>query len=332
VCAEWDCKNTSGGYYSMWRFNVMVEVQMYGHTFETDVSEVTDLLYKHRPFVYTHFSEPCGPCAVEFMMQHADLIKRIDGGVDEMVGDKPLGFDELDSHNTAEYYQNLDNSYRQSGAGDNVLYCRGTVDSGHAFLQYWHFEPSSCLPEAVDPWHEGDWEMMQIAVRLDQSVKDFVPFTVTASQHYYGQTIRWDEIGNGPSSQGQDYVGKSVHRPYIHVAVDSHATYFRNGYFRCPLTGGSSNHGLQYVDAPNAFPILDANTGSNYYSYDMRTFHNSMISSWYGRWGEDAWILGSGDGPRSPWFRQTAKWIWQDPKGFNNYYTKSSHELETKIP
>ena len=300
-----------------------------GETYSSEEHIVEDPLYKHRPFVYICPGEYSGPVTCEFMMQHADLYRRIEGWFDEKVADGPLTFENLsDDHDNNEHYQDLADAYRLDNSGTHVIYCRGTVDSGHAFLQYWHFEPSSCLPEAYEPWHEGDWEMFQIALKLDQDigVQELRPIAVTGSQHYYGQTIRWDEIGNGPESQDQDYVGKSGHRPYVHVALRSHATYFRAGYFRCPLTPGStSNHGLQYYDAPNWPPILDDQTDSVYYSYMLETFHNDMISHWAGRWGQDAWIFESAMGPRSPAYRATCVNVWNNPKGFNNNYVKEGH-------
>ena len=319
LLAQWNGKNTSGNYYDKWDFRAVIEVVINGTTLTSNEHPIADLLYKHRPLVYIHSSEFSGPVAAEFMMDHADLYDRSEIP-DEKVADDPLSFSDLSSHDTTDYYQNLYNAYRQSGAGTHEVYCRGTTASGHAFLQYWQFEPSSSLPDLLTFYHEGDWEMFQIAVKLDTSAEELKPIAITGSQHYYGQTIRWAETGNGPASQNQDYVGKSGHQPKVYVARETHATYFRNGDFR--TRSGSANHGDQYEEAPT-IPHTDDETGGNSYSYTLKIFHNSMISHWNGNWGEDGLpLVPHDDGPPSPRYRVTAVNVWTDPKGFNNYYRK----------
>ena len=321
LLAEWDGKDASGDYYNKWDFRAVIQVVIDGETYTSNEHTIVDLLYKHRPVVYVHANEPCGPQDVAIMMDNADLYKRKTLWPDEKVGDAPLSFSDLSSHDATNYYMNLDNAYRQTNEGDNVVYCRGTINSGHAFLQYWHFEPSSSLPESTGVWHEGDWEMFQIAVKLDTSVEELKPIAITASQHYYGQTIRWASVGNGPGSQDQDYVGKSGHRPKVYVALRAHATYFRQGYFKTRT--GTANHGDQYESAPNPAPTRDDETGGNSYSYTLKIFHNSMISHWQGKWGQDQWVPGeSDDGPRRPKYRTTAVNVWDNPKAFNNDYRK----------
>jgi len=272
------------------------------------------------------------------MMEHADLYDK-DPWPDEKVTSKPLDFDDLVDHDWDNYYQDIDNNYRESGAGVRVVYCRGTTDTEktHAFLQYYHFEPSSSLPDTLTFWHEGDWEMFQIAVKLDTSQEEMTPIAVTAAQHYYGQTIRWNEEGNGPGSQDQDYVGKSVHRPKVYVARETHATYFRDGDFRCSWEPGTTdNHGDQYDEAPT-IPYLDDETGTVAHSYSLLVFQNSMISHWRGLWGADLIIYG--DGPPGPAYKSTAVNAWDAPKAFNNYYRKLDHypdgdpeQADTNIP
>jgi len=131
-------------------------------------------------------------------------------------------------------------------------------------------------------------------------------------------------MNNGSDSQDQDYVGKSVHRPRVYVARETHATYFRDGDFRCSWSPGTTeNHGYQYEEAPT-IPYLDDETGSESYSYTLSIFTNSMISYWEGLWGADLIIFG--DGPPSPKYRYVKSdpyiYIWTNPKGFNNYYRK----------
>jgi len=268
---------------------------------------------------YTHPQEGSPPVEVQMMMRHADLYDQ-SKWPDGKVKDGPLSFSDLrGTHDATNYYQNIDDNYHQGHGGDPVVYCRGTVASGHAFLQYYHFETSSCWPESSTPYHEGDWEMFQIAVKLDTGEEQMTPIAVTGAQHYYGQTIRWAAIGNGPASQDQDYVGKSDHRPKVYVALNAHATYFRDGDFKTRT--GSDNHGDQYDSAPNDWPTYDDETGASTCTYELRTFHDSMISDWKGKWGRDR-FLPKADGPYGPKYKETAEMVWDDPKGFHNYYLK----------
>ena len=330
LLAEWNGKDVNGVYYDddKWDFRAVIKVVIGGLTCMSNEHPIADLLYKHRPLVYVHSNEFSGPVAAEFMMDHADLYKRKTSWPDEKLASQPLDFNDLSGPNDAtNRYQNLYNSYRQSGAGTHEVYCRGTINSNYIFLHYWHFEPSSSIAEDTGVYHEGDWEMFQIAVEPNTAAKELQPIAITASQHYYGQTIRWAEIGNGPSSQDQDYVGKSGsgHRPKVCVALRSHATYFRQGYFK--VATGGANHGYQYDAAPNPWPTKDDATGGSSYSYTLRIFHNSMISHWHGNWGQDGVpLLPHDDGPPSPAHREVHSSpsinMWDEPKEFNNYYRK----------
>ncbi len=324
--------------YPGWDYRIKLQMVKGTQTITSDQNSVTDLLYKHRPVVYVHENELTGPQDVNSMLSFADLYSSLI----TRVASSELQFTDLSSYDTTSHFQNLADNMRQVNERPNVIYCRGIEQSDYIFLQYWHFEPSSSIPETAGIWHEGDWEMFQVAVEPNTTDEELQPTSVTASQHYYGQTIRWKETGNGPGSQDQDYVGKSGNRPKIYIALNSHATYFRQGYFK--TRSGGENHGDQYDSAPNVFPILDDETGSDSYSYTLQIFHNNMISHWKGRWG----IYGipgvpHDDGPRSPVYREVHSTphiqMWTDPKGFNNEYRKRntypsgaySHP-ETNIP
>ena len=327
LLAEWNGKDASVDYYDKWDFRAVIEVMIGGETFTSNEHPIADLLYKHRPLMYVHDDELTGPQDVSCMMAHADLYRRIPWSDDEELASAPLDFDDLSGSNDAtDRYQNLENAYRETNDEPNEVYCRGTIDSGYIFLQYWHFEPGSSLPDTLTFWHEGDWEMFQIAVEPNTVARELQPIAITGSQHYYGQTIRWDSNGfdNGPFSQDQDYVGKDPNgeRPKVYIARESHATYFRDGDFRVPWEPGcTDNHGYQYAQAPT-LPYLDDETGSQCYDYTLCVFSNSMISHWQGRWGQDPWTVESGYGARSPHDRSTAENMWTEPKSFNNYYLK----------
>jgi len=317
---DWDGKKNSSSYYDKWDFRAEIEATFSEAKCTSNEHPIADLLYKHRPLVYTHADEDSPPVEVEMMLDHADLYDQ-DEFPDELKEESPLTFTDLSTYDALHYYQDLDDTYHKDHGGDEVVYCRGTVASGHAFLQYYHFETSSCIPGSTDPWHEGDWEMFQVAVKLDTGEETMTPIAVTGSQHYYGQTIRWASDGNGPDSLDQDYVGKSTDRPMIHVALRAHATYFRaasaiNVDSWPPAS--TANSGCQYDDG---WSLKKDATGSNSCAYELRTFHHSMISHWQGKWGKDQFSPGA-DGPRSPKYRSTAVNVWDAPKGFNNYYRK----------
>jgi len=330
LLAEWDGKNASGDYYNKWDFRAVIEAVIGGVTFTSNEHVITDLLYKHRPLVYyDDEDELSGPQDVNCMMKHADLY--IDKIINEKVDSAPLDFDDLrDANDATNRFQDLNDVYHQVNTESNTLYCRGTTASGHAFLQYWHFEPSSSVPGSNDVFHEGDWEMFQIAVEPNTAAEELQPIAITGSQHYYGQTIRWalvDPCDNGPGSVDQDYVGKSGHQPKVYVAVNSHATYFRQaGEINVDSwpPGSTANSGCQY---DTGWSLKKDETGSQGYTYTLRIFHDPMISHWHGRWGEERWGIpppyaDSDDGPRSPIYRETAVEVWTHPREFNNYYLK----------
>ena len=182
------------------------------------------------------------------------------------------------------------------------------VDSGYVFVQYWFFYGTSYSPALESLFgaqvyvHEGDWEMVQFAVRLkrsddmtttdiDESTKPYwlAPFAATASQHFYGQTLKWEEASGDhpPTSQNQDYLEKSgAFQPVVYVGRKSHATYFRAGSFTA-VGGSPSNPQFQYgspdifgfdsVDGATTFPIANS---------DLRWLkEQSLVNQWAGRWG-----------------------------------------------
>jgi len=178
LLAEWDGKDGSGDCYDKWDFRAIIQVIINGTTCTSGEQQIQELLYKHRPLIYIHADEFCGPNTVSLMLVHSDLYER---GEEDPVEDEPLYFDDLSSHNSTAHYQDLDNDYRESDTGPDYIYCRGTVQSGHAFLQYYHFESGSTGPD-LSLWiyrHEGDWEMFQIAVKLDTEAEELKPIAVT---------------------------------------------------------------------------------------------------------------------------------------------------------
>jgi len=177
-------------------------------------------------------------------------------------------------------------------------------------------------------WHEGDWEMMQIAVsELDTTsaslkAKWMEPRSATASQHYQGQTLRWDSVGNGPGTRNQDFVGKAgVYRPDVYIALNTHATYFSpNMWFRFGTGPGAS--GWPYQASPQ-WNQIDDRTGNTAYSYSLQYLHGHTLAAWQGFWGKTG---GVDHGPRGPGWSEygtTGQRKFANPRGFNNFYLKS---------
>lgn len=107
-------------------------------------------------------------------------------------------------------------------AKECYVYSRVVADHNWAVLQYHYFYTFNDYrtnAEGINN-HEGDWEMVAVFLKNDNSskeVEDFVPFGVACSQHENGQFRFWDQesfkiIGN---------------RPKIFVALGSHANYFK---------------------------------------------------------------------------------------------------------
>ena len=122
---------------------------------------------------------------------------------------------------------------------------------GYVFLQYWFFYFYSNNP-FKSLHHEGDVEYLQVAIKISDlrfpKMKRFWlnPFSATASQHYYGQTLEWD-IDNGSCPEDPHEQRRIEHqhgRPCIYIAIGTHAMYFAHGEF---LTTDKK--------FPNLFPI-----------------------------------------------------------------------------
>jgi hypothetical protein len=115
------------------------------------------------------------------------------------------------------------------------------------FLQYWMFETYSSAPFnmpgyvpgfIIHEWpivhHEGDLEHVQVALRLfdpsdrwDRS-SWLQPIAVTASQHYYAQTVKWNAYdGDAPErAYLQTHVQHTENARFsVFVALGAHATY-----------------------------------------------------------------------------------------------------------
>ena len=179
---------------------------------------------------------------------------------------------------------------------------RGNVNNEeYLFLQYWMFYDfsNSFLDFLLTPFHEGDVEYVQVAVKLFGRdwplLKDYWmrPFGATASQHYYGQTLGWDRLdGSAKDRATIRTVEHTNGRPHVYVAQGTHATYFAEATFKTDLL-------RQHLDT--ALPIQWENfpIGAGAYETTVRGARSytlircpEIFLSWRGRWG---WV-GSVDG------------------------------------
>ncbi|MCH7226657.1 hypothetical protein [Haloferula sp. A504] len=119
---------------------------------------------------------------------------------------------------------------------------RDTANEEYLFAQYWLFydysNSSVDLPLTGIPHHEGDLEYAQVCLRKwnpasrSSKAEWMTPYSATASQHYYGQTLAWDSEDGSlpPNPQEIDHVPHDGNgRPFIYVADGTHATYFAPG-------------------------------------------------------------------------------------------------------
>ena len=218
-----------------------------------------------------------------------------------------------DAGGVADHYIDIKDSNRNSTGGLPYLLHRGhaygfsrNYKPNYVFIQYWMYETASHLPYNTTGlmsnvfWHEADWEMVQIAVRLkDSALPDnkadwILPWAATASQHYYGQTLAWRiDHPNAPTSvSGQRYVETAENDPNrirIYIAENSHATYFRDGDINTPESS-STGVGTQVQYMP-VFLAFDRISGAELLDdsdlLPLEKKNQTGIYDWPGKWGGD---------------------------------------------
>jgi hypothetical protein len=102
----------------------------------------------------------------------------------------------------------------------NRVYGRVKPDGDYRWLQYWFFyyyNDYNLLGHFLGAGrHEGDWEMIQIALGEEDE-----PTLAVFAQHEHAKTSDWDQVDLVPGTA----------RPIVYVARGSHASYFETGYF-----------------------------------------------------------------------------------------------------
>ena len=339
---------------------------------------IHDLVWKHRPIVYMGTGEIVGPPQDPFnsivrpWMRHKNGVDKLNPDSDTSAISPPPTYNDfgsltsadtenvlMRSDSTANPYFDIHDSHLQATRADGVLWHYSPLDAGaslkhnnYAFIQFWMYEPSSHgvfnkygigNNELV---HEGDWEMCQFTIRLDNpdepgTKKYWIePFAATASQHYYGQTLLWDRNHNGPVIIDQSYVQhyNNGDRVVIYIAENSHATYFRGGTIDSDIYAGCGTQ-IQYGGAgvvgydrivPENSPI----------GYEQRSLSTTRIRNWSGEWGQERMLGGvvRRAGPPSPDLRtaqieddDSLLMIARDPVEFHNLCRKTELEEEMEL-
>jgi hypothetical protein len=238
-------------------------------------------------------------------------------------------YDVLDASITNDYAGSSDHyidvNAQLSTTGDTSLFHRGhlsgnlTSGNSYCFIQYWMFSTQSyscyrrpTLGSDVNAsfHHEGDWEMVQICIKLTGTKKSewFRPHAATASQHYYGQTLAWRLDKSGPSGLSQNYVVTydNGNRIFVYVAINGHATYFRIGELDAAIVNADSRCGTQIQYNPvNTYFDKTTVTAKSITDFDLIPLNYQTkrdIADWPGYWGRSGWQPGT-QGPKGPFGR-----------------------------
>jgi hypothetical protein len=194
------------------------------------------------------------------------------GSVNANVGDY------LDARGSSEPEYVAD-ALSQRGQGyEDVVYGRIVHDpvDGRLWLQYWvfyYFNSFGFLGVGV---HEGDWEMVQVALSPAG-----VPQEMTFGAHNHGFKVGWSGALKG---------GLDGQQPIVHVAARSHASYPYSGESALPEFGLASDQ--HWGDGVWMAPPMQEITS------------DTRWTGWPGRWGASL----SGLAPSPPNPSQQGKW------------------------
>jgi hypothetical protein len=174
----------------------------------------------------------------------------------------------------------LGDARRMEGEGRYAgrLYGRVVEDGGKTWLQYWiwlYYNPKNLFGFGK---HEGDWELVQIALDTDGE-----PELLACSQHASGE---WRPFAGG----GVEVVEREDGRhPVVYVASLSHACYFEPG------THVYSAIGIDHAYGDGPQDLLPVERPGPW-------------ARWRGRWGSSEHVIAGrlGNGPPSP--GRQAKW------------------------
>jgi hypothetical protein len=338
--------------------------------------DVTVLATKHRPVLRMHHLDFSwtGPIKVDVFIEHATLknpshpdpTKRSLPPGQYTLGDLDTKYDFEDSYldlPNDKAIRELRPGLTKPDTGKPTVYWKRlylTVGKGskdRLAIQYWFFYMSSCKPYYVqimkggegifaytqrilippEHCHEGDWEMCMTVFKVEKA--NAVPNSMTASQHYGGQTIRWENKGG---VQGLDYVekdSKEPDRPVIYIADRTHATYFSAGKHDAYVNFWEAV-GIWAADIEDVHDLTEA-AGEK---FEVREYappkefqgfpgRPQRFYWWEGRWGEPSSLYEKFSGPRSPHFRKDDKGnLLMHGKKWHNQWILREQDEDLRIP
>ncbi len=286
---------------------------------------IEELSAKHQPKIFLQKNEYCGPIYFNHMPTQEWLPGEPEGGIykkREYIGGRGSSVLDLLSvpgWDSKEYYIDFPEWTLKVpfhiGYGSTV-FSRGKVSEeplqNLVFIQYWMWYPSStegsknAKDNAEDEkspviYHEGDWEMMQVAVKMDTDLEFLEPKGVTASQHYEGQSKNWLDI---------QVVNK--YQPVVYIAGGSHATFFESKeilFYKGPALPFAEDikiwdYTIPTMSSPEVYNLLP-----------LEPLETAAVKWWLwkGWWGAfcknknvESIIRKASNGPRSPKYRGTA--------------------------
>jgi hypothetical protein len=248
-----------------------------------------DLAVKYAPILYFEGNEKCYPVDISYALNNSYLYEVGNPSPISATPSKEL----LANYTTDHFY--LDNQQGTVAVGDDGIENNyqstmtqlgfkvyAHVDTASNTIQYWFFY---AFNGGDLNRHEGDWEMIQVAL------SGGAPVQVMYSQHYAGQSARWEQV----DKQG-DHVK-------VYVARGSHANYIK------PYSG---KIGLASDAVGDNGKVLHPE------EYTIELLGTQPWLQFAGHWGwagandsqaSEAAILGEA-GPQGPMFRDSGT-MWQ---------------------
>lgn len=330
--------------------------------------DLVDLVYRHRPVLHSHQDfERFRPISVERFLELSTLVPPTGPVIPQ-----PTIADLLAHNSTSSYLELTDEGHRTAPPSESgpVTYYHYASEASvgledYVFVQYWlllldSYGPPSCAtPQGAEGHvHEGDWEMMQVTLRKDRSLEDtwsaLLVHSVTLSQHYYGQTLKWEEQNDRMTPNhvdyDHDYPARSGDRPHVLMASNAHALYVEEDLLRLinRTVGqpGGGNYAVstesgEMEDLQHHKPCEFLDLARDYVTIaenplgepELRSLHVSPgaeANTWLGKWGESG--IEDWDGPESPSRREGGGIQMQgEPVPFHDRYLKVDHDEQTAI-
>jgi len=264
-------------------------------------AEARELLFKHRPILFTTNKEFSPPVGVESMLENSYLVDESQNNVIRGADGAPLrpGLQDLKKYNEEHYSLKLKKDYtRLYGDSDEenynnskpVVYARllDLPSENLISLQYFFFYPGSYTGKLLVPmqlaWHEGDTEFAQIM--LNRST--LKPVGASVSIHYYGQSEPRSKLLVGEDGRIKMYVAQKSHATYLAPA---------KGRGHQAMVGNLGFGGDLMVSLKT---VWDPAREDREVDYELQIpQRDSMIFHWKGKWGGKEDLLSGYKGARN---------------------------------